>query len=391
MRAREHTAVIFPCAFLVAFALGQISLALVFHARDTLHASRLTIGLLPASWSVAYVLGCFAIRPWFATWPPRRLLTGVLAVLAIIAPTLALVPGLGGVFALYGIFGAVLALFWPTLMGWLSQGVEGPALGRRMTRYNISWTLGNTLSPFIAGWLIEWRARIPLHLAGLLLGAGALWMAFAPGIVAPSHTGAVDATPSAVPPVDGSTRLRYPAWVALFANYFILGLVIAVFPLAAREEWGLRQGVIGELLLIQALFSGVAFIGLGGWHGWHFKRWPGLLPPLVGALCCLCLSATRAALPAGAVLAVYGLAFALAYNNSFFHGVSGSADRAHRMAIHEGVLAAGIVSGALLGGLCFERAGGAAAWRLGAGLSLATTGAVALLLAGRRDGARRHV
>jgi DHA1 family multidrug resistance protein-like MFS transporter/DHA1 family quinolone resistance protein-like MFS transporter len=45
---------------------------------------------------------------------------------------------------------------------------------------------------------------------------------------------------------------------------------------------------------------------------------------------------------------------ALSYNNSLFHGVSGSINRTGRMAVHESLLAAGLIFGSSLGGLLYE-------------------------------------
>ena len=45
---------------------------------------------------------------------------------------------------------------------------------------------------------------------------------------------------------------------------------------------------------------------------------------------------------------------ALSYSNSIFHGVSGSINRTGRMAVHEALLAAGLICGSLLGGLIYQ-------------------------------------
>jgi DHA1 family multidrug resistance protein-like MFS transporter/DHA1 family quinolone resistance protein-like MFS transporter len=55
-----------------------------------------------------------------------------------------------------------------------------------------------------------------------------------------------------------------------------------------------------------------------------------------------------------------GLLVSLIYNNSVFHGLSGSSQRAHRMAVHEALLAGGAVTGSMAGGLIFQNSGFAA-------------------------------
>ena len=53
-------------------------------------------------------------------------------------------------------------------------------------------------------------------------------------------------------------------------------------------------------------------------------------------------------------LALFGLLFALSYNNSLFHGVTGSVQRSTRMAVHEGLLTAGVVCGSSIGGILYQ-------------------------------------
>jgi predicted MFS family arabinose efflux permease len=54
------------------------------------------------------------------------------------------------------------------------------------------------------------------------------------------------------------------------------------------------------------------------------------------------------------VLVFFGILFALSYNNSLFHGVSGSLRRSTRMAVHEGLLTAGVVAGSAIAGILYQ-------------------------------------
>ena len=63
-----------------------------------------------------------------------------------------------------------------------------------------------------------------------------------------------------------------------------------------------------------------------------------------GQLCLACVILTMVVFSSPFVLALQlalmGALWALSYNNSLFHGVSGSINRTGRMAIHEALLAA---------------------------------------------------
>ena len=51
----------------------------------------------------------------------------------------------------------------------------------------------------------------------------------------------------------------------------------------------------------------------------------------------------------------FGVLFAFAYDQSMFHGASGSINRSSRMIIHEVLLTIGTILGATLGGALYER------------------------------------
>jgi predicted MFS family arabinose efflux permease len=55
------------------------------------------------------------------------------------------------------------------------------------------------------------------------------------------------------------------------------------------------------------------------------------------------------------LIAFIGALRALSYNSSLFHGVSGSINRTGRMAIHEALLAAGLIFGSSLGGVIYQK------------------------------------
>lgn len=73
------------------------------------------------------------------------------------------------VFVLYGLFGLSLSLFWPPLMGWLSFGKEDRTLNTALGRFNISWSGGNIIAPFWAGYLLRRGITLPFKTAVLIM------------------------------------------------------------------------------------------------------------------------------------------------------------------------------------------------------------------------------
>ncbi len=353
----RKTAVIYPAAFLMAVTMGQMTLGMVLYARTVLVVGGTRIGVLAGVWSLTYVFGCLVVRPWFNRVLPRFLIVGSTAVMAGLVLCMTLVSTYWRVLPLYGAFGLVLSLFWPPLMGWVSTGVEGRDLGRVIGRYNMSWCSGAVISPFLCGWLSGMDARYPLFFAiGLLLiicvsvSGASRWL---PGIGSDRMTGALhDTLPGAK---DSSCPLRFPAWIGLYVSFFGVGTLTSVFPLVALEAWATSETAIGMAFTGRGLANVVGFVVLGRIHGWQHKRLPMIAAQWVAVAAFAALSLAGSFPVAAAWLAVFGISGAMSYASSFFHGAAGSLNRARRMAVHESILAAGLISGAVAGGWMYEQ------------------------------------
>jgi len=71
------------------------------------------------------------------------------------------------------------------------------------------------------------------------------------------------------------------------------------------------------------------------------------------------------------MLSLFGVLMAQNYAASQFHGVANCSRRGARMAIHEGLISAGLVSGAVLGGVAYDYLG-----HVGLYITLATVAAI---------------
>jgi predicted MFS family arabinose efflux permease len=346
-------------ALVVAVAQGSLALALVFHARDTLGASKAQTGCLAGIWPLFYMVSCHLSRPLTRRLRPRHCILGATLVLAVLACALGMSRQLYLAFALNALLGTTTALFWPPMMGWLATNAEGTQLNRRLSIFNLCWSTGAIMSPVLAGWASERASVLPLYISSGLFLAGfagiATAIAFLPGIGGDDGAHDEERNPSAT--VRSGTPLRYPAWLGLFASYLILGVLLNVFPMAGRSDWGLRNRDVGLLLFCRALSTSAAFVLLGRMKWWHFKGWQ-----MVAST--MCLGATLFALAMSRTMAMMAVAMlasgvftALCYVNSLFHGAAESSHRVARMAIHESLLSAGLCVGASLGGVAYGRFG----------------------------------
>jgi len=387
---RAKTVAITSSAFLVAISVGSAWLGILFYMRELYRVSAGTVGLLAAANSLAYVAGCLLLRPVFRRIRSRDCLLISTGGSAVAMVGILLVRSVAVTFVLYGLFGFLMAFFWPPLAGWLSHGLESRSLGRATSRFNLSWSIGNIVSSYVAGRLSEIDPASPLWMSAGVYAATFLFLAglavFSSSMRADEHREA-PATEGGAP--DASTPLRFPAWLGLYGAWIVIGVLVNVFPLYARETLGIAKSGIGVLLFLRSLFTTVAFVLLGRLTFWHFRGAAMAVGLLVLAALIALFAFSRSALGMGLLMCGIGPCGALAYSSSIFHGMTGSAERARRMGIHEAVLSLGLVTGSTAGGFIYQELSMAAALTGGAGLLALVAGAQLLMVARlRRRGLR---
>jgi DHA1 family multidrug resistance protein-like MFS transporter/DHA1 family quinolone resistance protein-like MFS transporter len=349
------TAVILPTAFLAITALGLVTFSMIFLLRDFYHASPSQIGWFSACWSFSYVCGCLFIRPLFSRMLPRYSIVLASFLLGAFSLAIVLGPSLEVAFLLYALCGVSLALLFPPIMGWLSHRKEAAELNRAISRFNLSWSMAMIFSPLIAGFLTEKSPKVAMGIGSLIFLTTSLLVLCAsltiPRLRKDRHREAVEREQ---PGEDRSTPLRFPAWVGAFTSYIAMGVLLNIFPLFAREVLLIRESRIGLLLLMRALFSTIGFLFLGRYDFWHFRGWQILITQLCVAIIVLSMVFARSFAVFLLLFPLFGLVSSLSYQNSIFHGVSGSKARARRMAVHEANLHFGMVVGAGAGGLIYQ-------------------------------------
>ena len=350
------TAVILPAAFLTETGLGMLTLGMVFYMREVFLLPPGTVGWIAATWQGCYVLGCLTMRPVFERLLPRFSMILSTAGMGAAVSAILLSRSVASAFVFYGLFGFCLSFFWPPLMSWLSFDIEGRRLGRAMSHLTLVGNAGIIVSPFVAGALSSLSPRYPLFGAVGMFASNCILLTGAaltlPRIRSDRQRGRSRERKAEKP--DRSTSLRFPAWVGLFVTYTVLGVIVTVFPMFARDDLGLGKSTIGALLLCRALCTAGGFLLLGRLAFWHFRP-----APMVSALALLTVvvfGISRAAsLPLLVLsLALIGPLISLGFSYSFFHGASGASRRATRMAIHEALLASGLIAGSGVGGQIYQ-------------------------------------
>ena len=351
------TSIIYPSAFLIAIGISIVELGIIFYIREIYGATPRQVGYFTALWALWYILGCLLIRPLFGKALPRHLLMAATFFMSLFILLITFTNSFWQAYTGYGIYAVAMSFFWPPIMGWLSRDTEGPQLGKRMSYFNLSWSIGLIIGPLIAGVLSARSPELPLYAGSILFMLTCLLIAAGSAVLPKVRSDRGIDTPqrSQRQKTDESSFFRFPGWVGMFTTFVVIGVVISIFPVFARDELMLRKEIIGVLMQSRTFIATFVFIILGHTVFWHFKITPMVLGQVGLAVVVLAMSFTRSPLILATLIALVGSFRSLSYSNSLFHGVSGSVNRAGRMAIHEALLAAGLIFGSALGGELYQR------------------------------------
>ncbi len=344
-----------PITFLVAIGIGTVILGLIYYVHELYNASPGTIGLFTSTYFVSYFIGCFVTRPLGRRLLPRYSIILATGLMTVILTLILLFPGLPLAFVLITLFGFSVSLFFSPTAGWMSSGVEGKVLSKTISRWNISWSTGSILSSYIAGVLTEIDIRYPIILSIVLFLFCTILVLAASLFLTKIKTDRFqDTKPNMVGHKDYSTFLRFPSWLLLFTVYVLVGVILNIFPIYAKEQLGISESRVGVLLLIEALFTTICFIILGKTTYWHFRPKLIMIFQMLLAIVLVILLSINTFTGYALLMPIIGVIVAVTYSFSLFHGTSGSLERGRRTAVHELIQSSGIILGSTAGGLMYQ-------------------------------------
>lgn len=345
---------IYTAAFVMAIALNGLLLGMVFHASEVFKASPSQVGYLTSCYCFNYLMACVLARPLVARLTPLRNLLVATGSISLGMALASCAPNIAVAFAAMSLAGIGTAFFWPPLMGWLSEGLEGKSLSRITGFYNFSWSTGTIVAPVIIGYLSAKSSRY-----SLIFTTVCSVMMFVFFLIFGRASGG-DARGNASASASGGGHesfLRYPSWLGLLCAWFSVGLVGSIYPLAAEEVLKYTRPEIGNVLMFRALAVTLAMTALGMLTFWQFKAVQLLLGHLLLAISIFLLGYAQSRVTVTMLVVITGLMAGHAYTNSIFHGVAGSRDRTLRMTIHEMLLSIGQVCGSAVGGIVYQHYG----------------------------------
>ena len=254
--------------------------------------------------------------------------------------------------------GIGMALFWPTYEAWLAEREGVGDLVRRITIFNLFWTVGITIGPMISSYLYKGTSPI---LTFYLAGGFSLinWITLESQTIvnrkdlhSAEHSVLIEAPPHAAHHI----YLRI-ARIANFASWFSLGIVRHIAPKLTVEA-GIPAMAFGNLMLVMGITQLIGFLWLGTNRAarWHYR-----LPPLIGVqLLAIIAFLVIGLMPHGlywtCAFAVIGLSGAVTYFSSMYYSLHAQQDKGNKSGGHEAVLGSGLLLGPFFGGMLADSA-----------------------------------
>ncbi len=343
-------------SFVSQMMISMINLALVYYLRDVFFYSPSIIAILTSTFAVSYVVFCLVGEKPSSHFSPRHnifvslLGMGFSILLFLFSKTFV------SIMITLIFYGAFMSLLWPQMETWYSRGRENNSLNKAISYFNLSWSLGMSISPILCGLLTQVNVSLPI-----VVGVVFFFIASLNVLVLTNKAPYLKAVESEKKYIkqnilkDESTPLRFLSWGGVILGYFFFGMLINIFPLYGREVLFINETKIGILLWSRGIVSCFAFYFLGRTAFWHFKGSLIIFAQIVLAILSFVAIYFTSYNLLFILFVLFGFIFSLLYMQSIFHGVSGSINRSKRMIIHEVLLTVGTVLGSIFGGYIYEK------------------------------------
>lgn len=334
-------------AFLTECGLLSMWLAEPVHALKHFGASPLTLGLMGMFSSGGYALIAL-LAGWLSDKTGRR--RWILASAAFQILSGLLLPycrELWQFVFLAALHTTMLGFFWAPFMGLFSESTPHDQLSRALGNYNISWCLGGIMGSVLSGTLYDHLGPAAPFWFGSALMACALIILTSSR---PAKLAELQEHPLGNSPL-APLYLRQ-AWALLISNFFVMGMMIYIFPKLA-EIPALAISATGISLLhgVRMTAMLLTFALMGSTVFWHFRQFPVHLCYLLMLLIMIAMGLIN--LPWVFILPFvgFGVATGIAYGLSAYYSMLAPESKGSLVGVHEAFLSLGSTCGPIFGGM----------------------------------------
>lgn len=257
--------------------------------------------------------------------------------------------------ALTGIAGA---MFWPSLEAWIAEKGKGKLI-KKISFFNISWSLGVAIGPLISGVLFELNYHFPFYLAALvsLVIIYLVLKKLPTSCEKKEKIGTVNnilTVKDHLPQKDFSrsrnSSYLHAAWVANFTGWFVVGTIRYLFP-KLSVEMGIKPSILGILVFLFSVSQAFFFYVLSRSPRWHYRLFPLIFFQALGAMGLLLIFFSPSMFTFIFSFIFIGIAGGFTYFSSIFYSLNGTEDKGTKASIHEVFLGTGALAGPLMGGI----------------------------------------
>ena len=366
---------LFICSFFFALGHNFLNFSLIYRLTDVFSFNPGQVGAFIATGHLFYFFGCVLYHRFGSTANPTRIIPVASVVVFLVSIPLGFVRILGTAYVSYWLLQITSSMFWPPIMAWLTEGLSGSELSRRISHFNRSWMSALIIAPPLAGFLYRWNSDINFFIICLsfLTNIILIFLVIRASKVCDTgkerviQTAEISETekhgPSALQQSKKLHIFRHISWICFFCSVIFAGVFVNIVPIHIRDTLGYTESTAGWVLFFRCVAGFIAFVLLAKFAAWHFSfRWVVILQAGL-ALCAFIFLLAGGNLPFYFGIGVlYGLINAASNTNSVFYSRTTGKNPKKNLAIHEMLMCSGSAIGTAGGGLIYQRFGFAGTW-----------------------------
>jgi MFS family permease len=272
------------------------------------------------------------------------------------------------VIVLYAMVMTAIGWFYPPLQALIGDVSERGQLTKNLGAFNIGWCVGGAVMGVAARWMVGAGLPVAFYAAAAAgVAALSLVLLWRRGTRGPVAHKPEEADQPAAPDDDGTLLLI--ARMGHFTGFFGYATIRILFPKLARSglHWSETTIATAVAMVLVGQAAGILAANVSPW--WRGKLWPQMMAQAVMLASGVVIALSASPIILGAAFLAVGGSLAIAYTAALYHGLSSRKDRGRNTGIHEALVAAGGISGCLIGGLVAQRISLTAPYHLLAGLA----------------------
>jgi MFS family permease len=296
-----------------------------------------------------YMIFCMITGSRIGNLSAKTLTRGVALITILILLVMPITPSVGLLLGLVALKGMVICVFWPPIMGWVSAGMNGERLNKRLGIFNLSWTSGAIAGCLAGGVLFSIAAWSAFIIPAIFSAMAVAALSFAANpkedfSKAPALTD--ESNPFSEMEMKRLTVFRWISRLGLVVGWLVFGaLRVPIASLLNELSLGAKvhSASAGGMMFVMMCF----FYLLSRWQGWRYRFRMVIVAQLLLATVLVGVGESRNPYVLVSLICASAISLAFLYSSHLFYSVSGIGQRRSGAVMHEMLLSAGLSIGSL--------------------------------------------